>query len=326
METGRIFDPLPINELERLASSIELAYQPITVVLVDGDLLIGCLAKHWHWNGESLGLGFSTSSGQRYGTSHLVEIPVRLVADLQPFPLSETSTPRLSLDDPASGFFQSLGPEYQKYLRTQVQDYPNPLASMICNHDLPIIERHAFQLLTYLEASLPLDAIPPGGIQFDQDFIMYVDTDFFTQHMSGTLGVNFNVPLVGVSKDLSPSPKAEVINLLKGSPFRTLHTRISPVGLDGRLIQGQITLPDPPLNTDIEGDNCIVVICGPEVDNDSETFLVLLKSSRLKFPLEFLGHIASMLTVFGEPLPFPLEISGSTYHQAILARAIGYLH
>ena len=45
MATGRNFDPLPVIELERLTSLLESAYQPIMVVLVDSDLMIGCLAK-----------------------------------------------------------------------------------------------------------------------------------------------------------------------------------------------------------------------------------------------------------------------------------------
>ena len=290
MVVGRLFDPLPINEIERLTSLIESVYQPITILLIDGDLLIGCLAKNWYWNGETIGLGFNTLSGRRYGESHLVEIPLDVVADVQPFPLSESSTPHLGPNDPELEFFRSLGNEYEKYQRLPVQDYPNPMATIISNHNLPIAERHTFRVSAYFEFSLPVDGIPPEGIEFGRDYILYADTEFISQHISGASSVNIGLPILGVSKDLSPSLYTEVINLLKGTWFQNLHSPMSPSGIDERLIQGKIILPDSPMSTEIEGDNCVVVVFVPIIAADAESQAVLFKPSLLKYPLAGCGR------------------------------------
>ena len=185
-----------------------------------------------------------------------------------------------------------------------VQDYPNPLAAIICEHDLPIAEKHRLHVSAYFEFALPTGAIPPEGIMFENDFVVYADWEFFSQQISGALNVGINISVFSASKDLSPSLQLRAIERLKDS---------------GR--KGCVRVPYPSITTDIEGDNCIVVVC-----DGVDTFPVLLKSKRLKYPMEFLGYITSALTFYGELLPLPISVLGMTYKEALLARAIGYLH
>lgn len=320
------FEPLPADELEELASSIEIAYQLITVVLMEGDVLIGCLAKHWHWNGSTLWIGFNTAEGRRYGPSHVVQVPLDSVADIQAIPLSEGNTPKILPDDPSLEILKSLGLEPKEYLRLPVQDYPNPLARILCDHNLSIAENHDFQLSEYLEKALPRDAVPPQGIILNRDFLLYVDWEFFSRQLSGAASVSLSIPFASFSKGVSPSLNAEVISLLKGSWAQSLNTRMSRVATGERIVSGRMILPDAPHSTDIEGDNCTVVEFVRTGKADSESHAVLLKLRHVKYPQEFLGNIASDLTVYGEPLPVPIQIAEHNYQEVLLARAVGYLH
>lgn len=327
MPERSIIQPLTPDELRDRAAALEVAYQLIEVTLVDGDTLIGCLAKDWSWDGQTVSLGFNTVEGKRYGHSHIVDIPINVIADIQPIPLSEASIPRVETDDPTLAFLRELGIDDEKYARLPVQDYPNPLASIICEHNLSIVAAHDLPLFGYVERALSTDAIPPEGIEFGGDFLLYADWTFFSQQMSGAVNVSVNILMAGLSKDLSPSLQAEVIKRLRHSWIERVRKRMIPGATREHLMQGRILVPEPSESTEIEGEKCSVVICATtDEKGGEETCPVLLKLNSLKYPLEFLGYITSVLTFYGELLPLPLVILGKTYEKALLARAIGYLH
>lgn len=322
-----IFQPLPLDKVKERTASIEIAYQLIAVMLVDGDILIGCLEKGFRWDGRVISLGFNTVKGKRYGDSHVVEIPINLIADIQPIPLSEASIPKVASDDPSLALLRELGLEDEKYARLPVQDYPNPLATIICEHNSQIIDEHDLSVLIYVERALSEDAIPSEGIELDEDWLLYADWEFFSQQMSGALSVGTNIPIVGVSKDLSPSLQTEVLRRLRESWIDKIRKGTISNAIKEHLMQGRILVPQPSESTDIEGENCIVVICASSDDKSAEeTYPVLLKLKSLRYPLEFLGHIISVLTFYGELLPIPLSVFGKTHKRTLLARAIGYLH
>ncbi|MFH1141453.1 MAG: hypothetical protein V1724_07325 [Chloroflexota bacterium] len=327
MAENTVFQPLPADQLEERTSAVETAYQLIAITLIDGDILLGCLAKHWHWNGQVVSLGFNTAKGKRYGDSHIVDIPIKLIADIQTIPLSEQSTPRVAPDNPSLAFLRKLGMEDEKYARLPVQDYPNPLAAIISEHNLQTAARHDFHISMYMENALSEDAIPQEGIIFDKDLLLYADWEFFSHQISGALQVSSNIPLLGVSKDLRPSLETEVMRRLRNSWTDNIPMPKKSNGTREHLMQGRILVPQPPDNTNIEGENCIVVVCTSSGNKDEqEPHPVLLKPKLLKYPLEFLDYIRSSLTFYGELLPVPLEISGKAHKQALLARAVAYLH
>ena len=83
--------------------------------------------------------------------------------------------------------------------------------------------------------------------------------------------------------------------------------------------------PQPPQDTEIEGEKCILLACGNAQDIGEAVYPVLIKKKAFKYPLEFLGQIRSQLVFYGEFLPIPLELFGRKQQYTILARAIGYL-
>jgi len=85
-------------------------------------------------------------------------------------------------------------------------------------------------------------------------------------------------------------------------------------------------VPEPTEDTEIEGGKCIVTLCATNDEGDERVaYPVLMKVSCIKFPLEFLGRVNSVLTFYGELLPIPLNAMGRSYKSILLARAIAYL-
>ena len=330
MTNNYIFQPLPAERIKERTDSIEIAFELISVTLLDGEQLIGGLAKHWRWGGKLISLGFNTEKGKRFGISHIVDIPLSLVANIQPIPLSEASIPKIEEDDSQLAFMRELGMTDAKFARLPVQDYPNPLASVICNHNLHIIASHNLAILDHVEMALSKDAIPSQGIFLTEDFLLYVDWDFYSRQTTGSVSVNAGASTLianaGITKDLSPSLQEFVLRRLKISLAERIRKGLSPKIIQDNLVQGCIIMPEPTEDTEIEGEKCIVALCAvSQESNDQVAYPILVKLNCLKFPIEFLGQVNSLLTFYGESLPIPLNVMGRSYKSVFLARAIAYL-
>ncbi len=326
MSENSIFQPLPTSETKELTGAIEIGLDLIAITLVTGDVLLGCLEKYWNWNGKTIGIGFNTEKGFRYGQSNIITIPVTQIANIQKIPLDEESIPRIPLDDPSLVTLRELGFNSETLTKLTVQDYPNPLASIICNHNLPIADRLNLKLFHYMELSLPKEAIPKEGIALDSDILLYANWDFFSQQMAGNTSLSTGIPGIGLSKSLNSSLQTEVIRRLRNTFLgKGLRKGTSSSAVNELWVHGCIFVPEKYDDTIIEGEKYVSVFCVSS-ENDAQTYPVLLALKYLKYPLEFLGNIVSPLNFYGEVLPIPLNILGENYNKTLLARAIGYFH
>lgn len=331
MPDATTFHSLPPENIKELTDSLEIAYDLISVTLIDGAMLIGTLGKHWHWDGKVISLAFNTEEGKRFGKSHIVDIPVSMIANVQPIPLDNSSIPQIAKDDPQLAFMRKLGFTDEKFARLPVQDYPNPLATIICRHNLQLVSSRDLPLSGYVEKALSQDAISPQGIFLEEDFLLYVDWDFFSRQTSGgtsiSVGVSTLAANANLTKDLNPSLQKFVLGRLKDSWAERIRKGLSPKIIHDNLVQGCIFVPEPTEDTEVEGEKCVVALCAIDDDSDDrEAYPVLLKLGCLKLPPEFLGRVNSVLTFYGELLPIPLNVMGKSYPNVLLARAVAYLH
>jgi hypothetical protein len=347
MSSGSIFVPIDAQRLEEKLKSIAIAYDLIAVTLIGGDILLGGISKHWAWNGRTVSLSFNTDEGRRFRHSCFIDIPIDLIADISVIPLDDASIPKIAPDDPQLQFLKEIfeiddgvstpkvvpdDPQSQ-FLKEillrrilPVQDYPNPLASIIYNHDTQVASSQGFTVGYYVEMALAKDAIPPEGIYFEDDFLLYADWSFFLQQTAGSVSLSAGIPgLFNISKDVSQSLQTQVLQRLKATLADKIRKKISPKTGEEDVIQGCILAPEPPETTVIEGEECHLCMI-VESQDTGELCPVLFKVKAFKYPLEFLGRVNSVLTFYGELLPIPVEVLGEMYNRTLLARAIGYLH
>lgn len=323
MSFDSMFAPMNAEQLEERLRSIAIAQDLIAMTLTDGDILLGGISKHWKWDGKIVSLSFNTAEGKRFGLSHFIDVPVDLIVDIVITPLDDASTPKMEHDDPVAQFLKEIVGEIDT--RLSVQDYPNPLASIIYEHNMQVASLGGLAVGNYIEKALARDAIPPKGIHFNADFLLYVDWPFFSQQAAGSTSVSAGIPpLIQITKDVSQSLHAQVLQRLRDSLADRIRRKISPT-LGEHSLQGSILMPEGAQTTSIEGEECHLLVIA-EDQGSEERFPILLKVKRLKFPLEFLSYVKSVLTFHGELVPIPVTVLGRTYQKVLLARAIGYLH
>ena len=347
MSSNSLFAPIDAQQLEEKLKSIAVAYALIAVTLIEGDILLGGISKHWKWNGRMVSLSFNTAEGKRFGSSCVIDIPIDLIADISVIPLDDASMPKIAPDDPQLQLLKEIlevehgvstskvipdDPQLQ-FLREillrralPVQDYPNPLAVIIYNHNTQVASSQGFDVYSWIEKALSQDAIPPEGIHFEDDFLLYADWAFFLQQTAGSVSLSAGIPgVINISKDISQSLQTQVLQRLKTTLADKIRKKISPKIGEEDVIQGCILVPEPSQTTAIEGEECHLCMIAESQDT-GESCPVLFKVKAFKYPLEFLGRVNSVLTFYGELLPIPLKVLGETHERTLLARAIGYLH
>jgi hypothetical protein len=299
----------------------------IAVTLTDTSILLGGVFKFWQqiWDEEGVvALSFNTEAGKRFGNSCFVHIPISLIAGISVIPLDDTSTPKLSTDDAQVEFLREIGIELD--MRLPVQDYPNPLASIIYEHNMSVIESVGFKIVNYMEKALSTEGIPTEGIHFDDEFLIYADWAFLVTQAGGGVTISaMPVPsIISIEKHLNQSPEQQVIQRLKGTLADKLHQHVSPTLGSYTVLQGCLLVPDPAQDDVIEGEECYLyqIVLSRET---AEILPVLMKVKHLKYPLGFISRISSKLNFYGELLPIPVNILGENYSQVLLARAIAYL-
>jgi len=182
------FIPMDAQQLEGRLKSVTIAQDFVAVTLTDGDMLLGSISKHWKWNGTTVSLSFNTAEGKRFGLSHYIDVPVDLIADVSVIPLDDASTPRMDPEAPDAQLLKEILGEIDT--RVPVQDYPNPLASIIYEHNVQVASLHGLAIGDYIEKALARDAIPPEGVKFDADFLLYADWAFFSREAAGPTSVS----------------------------------------------------------------------------------------------------------------------------------------
>ncbi len=322
-----IYESLPSERIKQITDTIDVGYDLVAITLVSGDILIGGLEKHWSWNNENVQVGFNTKFGKAFGSFHTVLIPLNLIANVTLIPLSQVSIPHLPEDDISVKFSRKLGVGDDSPIKCCVQDYPNPLATIIAEHNLAIALAKNLEVDNAFGHSLSNEAVPPEGILFEKDFILYADWDYFSHQMHGATSLSASTGIVSVTKDFSPSLQSFVLGHLSHNfqKIKNIQDVVVQNGVDEIFARGCILSPQPPQDTEIEGEKCILIACGNAQDTGEAVYPVLVKQKAFKYPMEFLGQIRSQLVFYGEFLPVPLEIFGRKQQYTILARAIGYL-
>jgi hypothetical protein len=315
---------MQVEQIEKELRAITI-YDLIAVTLTDSDVLLGGISKHWEWDGNVIAIAFNTVEGQRSGRSHQIEVPIESVADVSVVPLADSSTPRLPADDPQVKFLREvLGEDASIDPRILPQDYPNPLASVICIHNTEVASSHNLVVGGWIEKALPLDAISPEGIRFEDDLLLFADWEFFDQQTSGPLSVTGGLlGVIELSKEMSRSPQRQVVQRLKEQALtERVRKRVLPTSGEC-IVHGRIRVGESPDTTQIEGQEChLWMVAGAS----GESCPVLVKVRMLRYPLEFIKHVDSELAFYGELLPIPLKVTGEVYQKALLARAIAHFH
>jgi hypothetical protein len=325
MSTGSILPRLSADQVESWVKSVSSG-DFVAVTLTNGDTLLGGILQPPWADNTRVSVSFNTHEGRRYGHSHLVEVPAELVADLSVVPLDEETIPKPGADDPDLNLLQEIVGEDalgQWDLRVPPRGYPNPLASAICEHNLRVAASLGLEVWGYAEKALAGDAVPPEGIRFKGDTLLYADWEFFAQYRAGGGSVSAGIPgIFEVTKDLSQSPQAQVLQRLKAPIHEKVRRAIAPVANEHR-VEGRILWPQDAETTTLEGAECLLV--GAEDSRTGQVRPVLLKKKYLKYPQELLPLVRSMLTFYGELVQIPVIVFGQAHQETLLARAFGYV-
>lgn len=301
----------------------------VAVTLIDTNILLGGLFTFWgdlFAREDIVALSFNTDEGKCYGDSHIVYIPLNHIAAITRIPLNENSAPKLPISSQLQ-LVQILG-DYgtKRDIRLPAKNYPNPLASIISHHNMSLITTIGLELWGYSEKALSQDAIPPEGIHFDNDFLIYADWSFFGTQSQGSVSFSAApIPgLINIEKNLSQSLEHQVLQKLKDSFGGKINRSLSPSFGKYITIQGSLLVPNPTQDESIEDELCYLFKIATD-QKDDPICPVLMKVRRLKFPIGFLNQISSKLVFYGELLPIPVSILGQFHKHVLLARAIAFI-
>ena len=249
-------------------------------------------------------LAFNSKHGTIYGKYHHVEIKDKFISGIRPLFWTEESLSSLKL-----------------------KNAPNPIASLVCEHNFKVVEKYGLYVAEIIECALPETGIPPNGISFAQDEIIYADWDFFSRLAGGSLSAG----AYGVSLSMERSLYQLVHDKIKDGIIEKI-SKITKFLLGRKLIgecriQGFIVVPKKMITTSIEGEECIVVICSDQKSfNAKAKFMpVILKKKSISYPSEFLPFLNSRLVFYGEIKQVPIKINNKASNYALIARAIGYI-
>jgi len=303
----------------------------VVLTFIDGDLLFGDLAylprvfsgtpeeaekvNMWlpeKWRSVSsdwrcayklrpIFLVFNSKEGTKHGRAHEIVINDEIISGIRPLSWTEESVSSLTL-----------------------KNVPNPIATLICEHNFRVAAKYDLHISEFIECALSESGIPPGGIEFKNDEIIYVDWEFFSHISGGSLfagaygmGVSMQRSLYQLAHDKITNGVIEKI------------AKILPIGkpIETCRVSGFLVMPSQEITTIIEGGECKVVICSDKKCFPPEkTFIpVLLKKKSISYPPEFLRFLNSGLVFYGEIKQIPIEIDGAKSDVTLLARAIGYI-
>jgi hypothetical protein len=325
MSTDPTFTPLDLEQLREQLQTFSIN-DLLAVTLKNGDILLGGLFNFWEdiWDDEGcVAIIFNTDKGTQFGDSNVVHVPHTLISCIAVVPLDDASLPKLDADSLQAQFFKQIGIELNLILPPK--DYPNPLASIICEHNLGVVKNANLDVGIYVEKALSEEGIPPEGIHFGADFLIYADWQFFSTQAGGSFAVSaVPIPGLNIGKNFSKSPEQQVLQRLRVTRTEQLRKRVSPSIGNYVTIEGCLLVPEPAQDTEIEGDLCYLYRVA-ESKEDGQVYPLLIKAKRLKYPLEFVNRINSILTIYGELMAMPVSILGENYAEVLVARAIAYL-
>lgn len=286
---------------EAIKTLIDSGHRSVILSLIQGEILVGDFHPSVDFQFLPVALIFNTREGKVFGHAHVIQVPPDYVSGIRPLVWTRDSLSELP-----------------------VKWIPNPLATLICDHNLLVAEKYGFDIWGYREMALPQSGVPSTGIEFEKDELIYVDWEFFSRIKGGSLQVG--VQYIGFSPERSLLALAH--DKLRIGPIERLrrwfHRKVSP---GEYRIEGFVVAPEHEVTTQIEGQECIVMLCTSRkvYPPDQESLPVILKRGCISYPVEFFPFLNSRLVFYGELKQIPIAVDDIRSERALLARAIGYI-
>lgn len=324
------FAPLEKTDIEQfIKSAILTKSYSLIITLLDGDLIFGdlrllsrvvssieeaethglfmppqelniddfCLA----YKLTPVVLAFNSIEGTIHGRAHSIELPNDVIAQLTPLPWHAESL---------------LGHGFK--------NAPNPLASVIFEHDQYVADKYGLKLSLFLEMAMPTETISKKGITFSSSELIYADWDFFSRTSSHTLSIGIHGATFGMKNSIANL----AYDKLNQGNLHSLRSRLSSSNPFQEIrIPGFFDVTDEQIQTELEGEACSVVMCS-EFRNETAEYAkvpVLFKRRFVSYPMEFFPFINSKLIFFGELKQIPVTTETINCDYLLLARAIGYI-
>ena len=322
----------PLSEQGRISAIVnflETGYYSLAITLTTGDVLFGDqdfdlgfqylpYSKKYRESedkkllkmfekpiSDPIVLLFPDGSGTVYGHSYGVWIPISRITHIQRIiPLIKE------------------GPE------SALRNSPNPLSKSIKEHNFEIIERLGLKWRDYMEMALSKEAIPGGGIIFDRFELIYADWEYFKTRNSGIKSIGFSF-VIGGSIGWEQSLYKFMMEKLHREKYTNLLPEGHPEYNTEMTVRGTIREDSEKQDSNLEGVTWSVyeLKVSREDTNSAryESIPLLIKDRSLCYPIEYLNHIKSELTVYGELQQIPVRLNERTYNFCLLARAIAFI-
>lgn len=249
---------------------------------------------------EDLELDFNAHKGQIHGYAKTIRVPKKLIAEIREVPWKN-----------------------KELVSLRVKNYPNPFAKIIHDNNLSISKKYNFEVWDSIECALSKQGIPPTGIEFDKEELIYVDWDYFTR-IKGGIG---QVGVAPFSFAWQPPLRSFVMTEMKKGALPRIRRFLaghfgSPVQLRGFLV-----VPRTVQETRIEGEKCLLYVASMNKDEirQNEWVPIIIKEDSLSYPQEFFPKIASEMTFYGEEKQVPVRVDDNSTDKVLMIRAIGYL-
>ena len=312
-------EPIAIEALRTILTNC-LSSDLLAFHLQDGDILLGGIPRGGGLRDDTVNIAFNAPDGKRYGVAQYVRIPTSLIASVTVVPLSDATIPPINQADRENTFVQRTR---AKDMRLPVHNFPNPLAKILYDHNMPIVESHGFSVSKLIEESLSQAGISGTGIHFDRDFLMYADWEFFETQAKGETNIAVSpLPgLVQLERVIRSSNEELVIARLRNSLSNRISSLLPSLG-EYRILMGVLLVPEPLQDEEIEGETCYLYRVAT---SEGEQYPVLIKAKKLKYPRSFLNRVSSQMAFYGEMLPIPVSVAWSKYNDSMLVRAIASL-
>jgi len=249
---------------------------------------------------EDLELNFNAPEGKIHGHGKIISIPKKLISEIRKIPWKNKELTNLP-----------------------VKNYPNPFAKIIHDNNLSVSKRYNFEVCDFIECALSREGIPPTGIEFDKQELIYVDWDYFSKIKGGVTQVGVGGASVGWQRSLQSFVITEMKKRVLARIQRFLAGNFPrPVRL-----RGFVVVPKIVQKTKIEGEKCLLYVASTHKHGtrQGEWVPIIIKENSLRYPQEFFPRIASEMTFYGEEKQVPVRIDGNAVGKVLMIRAIGYL-
>ena len=315
------FEALKTKDIYKIVKKIaESNNHSVIITLINGDILLGDLnldMKHfdsppheeeWWVARKDLGgylsvklqpkgLYFNTEEGRKYSDSLMIKLKNNLISDIQ----------HLNWKD--------LEP---------VRWMPNPFAKMIFKNNVKVAKNWGLTIETYYEGGFSEKKLPPDGIKFTNEQLIYVDWDFMSK-LSG--GFCVSASRGGISAKFTRNAFKFALDKIKdGTIEKIQHYLPGSFPFEEGRISGYLVIPPEEINTEMEDEECMVALCCKEKTfNRKKPYVpLLLKKKSFRYPKEYLPYINSEIVFYGEVVEIPIYEQGISSEASLMVRGIAY--